>query len=127
MVDQELVRFLISLANQLKQQRFSVNQEKKTQAEIAEFLSSMNYSVEREKPLSAKDTPDFLLHCPSGGCIAVEVKTRYQRKAIYRQLERYAAHDKVRGIILITGTSMGLPAEIKGKPTILVSLGEGWL
>ncbi|PMS08584.1 hypothetical protein C0Z17_29500, partial [Trinickia caryophylli] len=66
--------------------------------------------------------PDFLING-----IAVEVKTRSPRKAIFRQLSRYAKHEEVRALILLTGTSMQLPPEINGKPALVVSLGEGWL
>lgn len=122
----ELMCLLQSLANQLKMQRFSTIQEKKTQSEVEAFLLAEGYSFEREKRLSNKDIPDFLIRSPHGN-IVLEVKIRFPKKLIYRQLERYAAHDEVNCVILLTGTCMGLPAKIAEKPTALVSLGEGWL
>lgn len=122
----ELMCLLQSLANQLKLQRFSTIQEKKTQSEVETFLLSAGYSFEREKRLSSKDIPDFLIQSPYGNLV-LEVKIRFPKKQIYRQLERYAAHVNVDGVILLTGTCMGLPDKIAEKPAVLVSIGEGWL
>jgi hypothetical protein len=61
------------------------------------------------------------------GGIAVECKLRGQRKAIYKQLRRYAHHNDVNEIVLITNTSMGLPQRIEGKPAYYASLGIAWL
>lgn len=122
-----IIEPLIILAEQLRVQRFSMSgQEKQTQQQVENFLSLMGYSFEREQRLTRQDIPDFLIDIPYGK-IAIEVKLRYPKRQIYRQLERYAQHDDVKGIILLTGTSMGLPSEIHGKPCVLVSLGEGWM
>lgn len=117
---------MYDLASRLQQQRFSTTQEKLTQMEVERFLTSEGIRFEREKHLSDRDIPDFLIQTPFGN-VVLEVKTRYPRKAIYRQLERYAGHQEVKGLILLTGTSMGLPPMINGKPSIVASLGAGWL
>lgn len=117
---------MFDLASRLQQQRFSTTQEKLTQMEVERFLASEGIHFEREKHLSDRDIPDFLIKTQFGN-VVLEVKTRCPRKAIYRQLERYAGHQVVNGLILLTGTSMGLPPQIKGKPSIVVSLGAGWL
>jgi threonine synthase len=117
---------MFCLAESLQLQPFSVAQEKQTQIEVERFLKQKGYRFEREIRLSEKDIPDFLVHTERGGII-IEVKTRFARRAIYRQLERYAEHEKVHGLILLTGTSMKLPQEIKGKPSLVASLGAGWL
>lgn len=121
-----LLEFQYELSERLKLQRFSTAQEKQTQAEVQTFLLASGYKFEREKRLSERDIPDFFIHSPHGNLV-LEVKTRCPRKQIYRQLERYAAHVTVHGLILLTGTSMGLPVAIHGKPSVLASLGEGWL
>ena len=46
---------------------------------------------------------------------------------VFRQLKRYAAHDEVNELVLVTNLSMGLPPEIDGKPTYYASLGVAWL
>lgn len=117
-----ILETMLHLSSQLRRQRFSTIQEKQTQADIEQFLISQGIHFEREKRLSEKDIPDFMLDG-----IVLEVKTRCSRKAIYRQLERYAQHEEVQGLMLLTGTSMGLPPDINGKPAMVVSLGEGWL
>lgn len=123
---EQLIEAMCLLGQDLQLQRFNVAQEKQTQLEVEQYLLHSGISFEREKRLSAQDIPDFFIQCEPGA-IVLEVKNRYQRKAIYRQLERYAQHPNVNGIILLTGTSMKLPAEINSKPAIVVSLGAGWL
>jgi hypothetical protein len=117
---------MMKLADLLQRQRFNMVQEKLTQLEVERFLHQHAIQFDREHRLSANDIPDFLIYTKFGE-IVLEVKLHFPRRAIYRQLERYAAHDSVHGLILLTGTSMGLPQTIKGKPTLLVSLGAGWL
>ncbi len=80
-------------------------------------------AYEREARLDALDRPDFLV-----GGVVVEIKTRgWGKRAVYRQLERYAAHACVTGLVLATNMAMALPTEIVGKPALLVSLGRAWL
>jgi hypothetical protein len=122
----KIIEAMHDLAVQLQKQRFSTVQEKRTQIDVEQYLTVNETKFEREKRLSDHDIPDFLIHNELGG-IVLEVKTRCARKAIYRQLERYAEHREVDGLILLTGTSMGLPPTINGKPAIVVSLGAGWL
>ncbi|MFY0545474.1 hypothetical protein [Brevibacillus sp. H7] len=122
----EVMKSMYNLATMLQLQRFSTAQEKLTQMEVERFLTSEGIRFEREKHLSDRDIPDFLIQTQFGN-VVLEVKTRCARKAIYRQLERYAGHQVVNGLILLTGTSMGLPPEINGKPSIVASLGAGWL
>lgn len=121
----ELIYFQYQLSEKLRLQRFCTVQEKQTQIEIEQFLAVSGYIFEREKRLSNRDIPDFFIVSPHG-CLVLEVKTRFPRRQIFRQLERYASYDSVDGLILLSGTSMGLPNMINGKPCALVSLGEGW-
>lgn len=107
----------------LQRARLPLAEEKITQASIADVLSAKAITFEREFRLSDEDIPDFLL--TDGIC--VEVKLRGQRRSIYRQLERYAAHDKVKGIILATSICMRLPENIQGKLALTTSLSRGWL
>lgn len=122
----EILVSMCNLTTMLQLQRFSTVQEKLTQMEVESYLISEGISFEREKHLTNRDIPDFLIQTQAGK-VVLEVKTRCARKAIYRQLERYAGHQDVDGLILLTGTSMGLPQEIKGKPAIVASIGAGWL
>lgn len=121
-----LLEFQHQIIEQLKLQRFHTVQEKQTQSEVELYLTSAGYSFEREKRLSERDIPDFFLTSQYGSLV-LEVKIRCPKRQIFRQLERYASHESVYGLILLSGTSMGLPIEINKKPSRFVSLGEGWL
>jgi hypothetical protein len=107
----------------IQSNRFPLNDEKRTQVEIGNVLTAANVEFEREFRLSAKDIPDFLV----AGGVAVEAKIKGQRRAIFRQLERYTEHECVQGIVLVTSVSMHLPPTINGKPACVASLSVGWL
>ena len=40
---------------------------------------------------------------------------------------RYAKHEKVQRLLLVTNVPMGLPRTIEGKPAHQARLGEAWL
>lgn len=122
----EILMFMQDLVRQIQLQKFRTTPEKSTQLDVEQYLKASGMNFEREKRLSEHDIPDFLIQSQYGG-IVLEVKTKCSRMTIYRQLERYAEHKEVDGLILLTGTSMGLPNEINGKPAMVASLGVGWL
>lgn len=104
--------------------RLDLSDEKRTQADLAAMLTFHGFSFEREKRLAHRDIPDFLL--PSG--LVIELKLGGAGKMdVWRQLRRYAIHQEVAGLLLATNLSMGLPADIDGKPAWYASLGRGWL
>jgi len=100
--------------------------EKRAQVDLETALKEAGFEFKREQELSKRDIPDFVVTI-DGHAIVLELKTRAQRKAIYRQLERYAEHESVDGLLLMTGTPMGLPSHINYKPSRVVSMGGGWL
>ncbi len=102
---------------------FVLKDEKSLQASIEDVLIANGIRNKREVKLSGSDIVDFMLE----GGIAVEVKLAGQKRAIYRQCERYCEHDAVKVIVLMTAKTMGFPPEIKGKPAYYVSLGRSWL
>ncbi len=112
------------VASLLRTARLASSNEAALQISIRDVLTAAKFDFEREKALGPRDRPDFLL---AGGAIVLEAKARYPKKQIYRQLERYAAHDGVEVLILVTATAMGMPATINGKPVHVVSLGMGAL
>jgi hypothetical protein len=111
----ELVRFL-------RRVRMRVSNEAALQQSIEEALAGNDIPYEREVRLSAAERIDFMV-----GGIGIEAKCRYSKRSIFRQLERYAARGEITALILITGTAMGLPAEIGGKPVFIVSTGRAFL
>lgn len=109
----------------LRRGRFDLSTEKHLQAGVEQVLSAEGVRFEREKGLSDRDIPDFLV---SGG-IVIECKLhkKARKMEVYRQLCRYAEHADVTAIILASNISMGLPTDINGKPTFVASLSHGWL
>jgi len=97
--------------------------EKLLQAETATRLDSAGINYRREVRLSEHDIIDFMIE----GGVAIEMKIKGGRHAIYRQCERYCMFDAVRTLVLATNVAMSLPAMINGKPTHVASLGRGWL
>lgn len=107
----------------LRVQRYRVGQELLLQDDIETSLRFLQIAFEREVRLAPGDRIDFLLD----GGIGIEAKTRCPRRSIYRQLERYAGRDQITALILITGTALGLPASVKGKPLFYISTGRASL
>jgi len=113
-----------AVVSAIRAARCDLSDEKRTQADIRDALTAAGIPFEREFRLGAGDIVDFLAY----GSIAVEVKLKgAAKRSIFKQLKRYAAHDAVRAVVLVTNLSMGLPAEIAGKPAYYVSLGRAWL
>lgn len=107
----------------LRRQRYRVGHETLLQQDIETSLHFLQIGFEREARLAPGERIDFLI----AGGIGIEAKTRCPPRKIYRQLERYAAHDTITSLILITGTALGLPAAINGKPLFYISTGRSAL
>jgi hypothetical protein len=109
----------------LSRQRINLSNEKQAQQEIETVLTGAAITFSREHRLDNSDIPDFFL---SAWGLAIEVKLKGANKMdVFKQLRRYAKHDDVKAVLLVTGQAMGLPPEIEGKPCYYVSLGRGWL
>jgi hypothetical protein len=101
---------------------FPLSDEKRLQNAIEDELQRAGVIVKREYRLSTKDIIDFMV-----GSVGIEVKIKGGKLDIYRQLERYAEHELVSHLILVTNVAMGLPPDIKGKPTSIINLARAWL
>lgn len=102
--------------------RLDLSSEKAAQAGIASALEKAGLSFVREHVLAQGDVIDLF-----GEGVGIEVKISGSARAIFRQIERYALHDAVKAIVLATNRAMRLPAEVAGKPAVVVSMGKGWL
>lgn len=113
------------LVRLVQRSRLDLSSEKHLQEGVSELLRSAQFTFEREKRLSAKDVPDFIV----AGGIVIECKMRNKasKMEIYRQLVRYAAYPEVTAIILASNVTMGLPSAIEGKPLYAASLSRGWI
>jgi hypothetical protein len=109
------------VATALRRGRYRRGSEALLQADIAKLLTNLVgiSGFEKEAVIGERERIDFLV---SGG-IGIEAKLKQPARQIYRQLERYAACDAITGLILISGTAMGCPDSINGKPVYFVSLG----
>lgn len=123
MMNDDIQAAVRAVTNLIEVSKLSLTDEKQTQVHIAKVLDAGGVAFEREVRLSDRDIVDFMVD----GSVAVEVKIKGQRKAIYRQLERYAAHNQVKAVVLVTSVAMTLPPEIGGKPATVASLSKGWL
>lgn len=107
------------VASVLATGRYRLGHEALTQLDIADRFDVAKIPYWREWSLSPADRVDFLVDKH----IAVEVKLKAPKRRIYRQIERYAVHDCVDSIILVTLTPLGMPPTIHGKPVFVVQLG----
>lgn len=116
---------IVDVIRLVQRSRLDLSSEKHLQEGVAEVLQAAGIAYEREKRLSSKDIPDFLI----AGGVVVECKMRNKSKKmdIFRQLARYATYPEVTAIILASNVSMGLPPELEGKPLFACSLSHGWI
>lgn len=112
-----------SLANMLRNGRFRLGHETLLQNDVEEFFRQKCVHFERELRLSRRDRIDFLV----AGRIGVELKIKCSARMILRQLTRYAEHDVVTSLILVTLNAVAMPRSIDGKPVYVVNLGAGYL
>jgi hypothetical protein len=116
------------IAKAIMTSRIPISHEKQTQQYLAEIFTTLGVLFAREFRLSGADVVDFWVQAADGKGAVLEVKMRRARPAdILRQLERYAEHDQVRSLYLITNKAIDLPHRINGKPAYLISLGRAWL
>ena len=121
----DLAAIVGMISGMVRRHRIDLTNEKQAQAQIEGLLTDHGLTFTREMRLSPGDIPDFFLPDPG---LALEVKLRAPSKTgVFRQLQRYAKDERVKGVLLISNTAMGLPATIEGKPAWFVSLGQAWL
>ena len=115
----------VSIVRLLQGHRFDLSTEKHLQAGIELALQQAGFNFQREKRLSARDIPDFLV----AGGVVVECKMKHKTRKVevFKQIERYAAHQEVKSIIVASNFTMGLPESILGKPIYAASLSRGWI
>jgi hypothetical protein len=103
--------------------RYNLLDEKITQIEFAATLESLGIEFAREVVLGQGDKVDFLVE----GGLAIELKIKGAKRAIFKQLERYARHDQVKAIMLLSAQHLPLPRIIEDKPAFVGSLSVGRL
>ncbi len=111
------------LVLKLRRVRLPNATEQATQDACEEWLKKEGIPYEREVVIGEGERVDFLI----AGEIGLEIKVKYPKRQIYRQLERYSLTGRVTSLVLLTGTYLGLPAELNGVPVYMVSMGRAAL
>jgi hypothetical protein len=99
---------------------YRLGSESLLQVDLEKHFRAGEIPYEREHRLAAAERVDFFVD----GHIALELKIKGNRRAILRQMERYASHEAVDSLILLTGAAMGMPPRLNDKPVYVVQLGR---
>lgn len=134
MTDAPLIQ---QIYDRLAHKRFSLEDEKETQRQIALALEEAPaFSFEREVRV-AGGIIDFVVmpayarlpRYDAHGEMAtgIEVKIKGGAGAIARQLTRYAQDPGLAGLVFVTSRPVMLGRYLNGKPLAVVHMGKGWL
>jgi hypothetical protein len=108
----------VAIATDLRRLRFRYCNEAELQDGIAGAMTNLEYNVLREVILTPQDRVDFLVDG-----VGIEVKVKGPTAAVVRQLARYAQHDAIEALILVTTRLRHQPPrELNGKQVIVVAL-----
>lgn len=104
-------------------QRFSLEDEKRTQNEIWSVLlaNAATRGVAREVRI-AGGIIDFVVDS-----VGIEVKLKGQPASIARQLKGYAKEPALDGFVLVTAKPVALGAKLGSKPIAVLDLARAWL
>lgn len=116
----DALTLLRSLRQTLSQFRFHYANEAELQRGIEQVLYDKQFEFYREYLLTPESRPDFYL--TSG--LVIEVKIASSTAEVMRQVARYASHEKVSGILLVTSRQHRLPESFSGKPLLIHRLTE---
>jgi len=112
------VTALLTIAIAIRAYSYRYANETELQEQIAEALERAGIPAVREVILSPRDRIDLLAQG-----VGIEVKVAGRQRDVLGQLERYAAHDEIEALILVTNRARHMmPDAIGGKPLETVSL-----
>jgi hypothetical protein len=115
------------VARLLRSRRFTFIGEAELQGAIATLLGQEGIVFERERQLGAAGRIDFYL---PDTALGIEVKVEGSPSAVARQLMRYAEHDEIRQILLVTSRARAgslIRHRLNGKRVDVLTLWEGML
>jgi len=103
-----------AIVTHLRTLRLPVGNEQALQDAVFVELQKLGVEFVREHRFNAADRVDFF----TAAGLAIELKVDGTRNAVLRQLIRYAEHDCVKSLLLITTRSkhLGMPATLQAKP-----------
>lgn len=112
------------LTSALRSARFRFSSEDELQAGVAEVMAAAGVAFDREVAIGQRDRLDFL-----AGTAAIEVKVDGGRNDLLRQLARYARHDGIQDLVVVTSRARHarLPDLIGSKPIHVVWVSGGAL
>jgi hypothetical protein len=104
----------------IRANRYRFSDEKGLQDGLEQVLVQLGLRFEREARIAPGEVPDFLLEDGT----AIEVKVDGSLSAVTRQLHRYAQHERVRALLLVTTrwTHARMPESMNGKPVRVLPL-----
>jgi hypothetical protein len=119
----EAQKRLRSIVSVLAGYRYSFQDETELQNGVAAALATYpTLNFQREYRLSALSRPDFFSLTLG---LAIEVKIKFRRTEVLRQLHRYAEYDVVRAILLVTTRSCHMiPEHLNSKPIFVLNVGR---
>lgn len=117
----EAREWLEALIKEMSQYNFAYSNEDDLQRGIVQVLDGLGEPYEREHRLSKEDRIDFYFPVKKVG---VEVKIDHPLSALTRQLMRYAQHEAIDGLLLVSGKLRlsNMPESMNGKPLRIHSL-----
>lgn len=120
------------IAETLRRHRYVASSEAQFQAGASSALDALGWTYEREHRLGPRDVIDFAVRMPhTPGApeqfVGVELKQRGSMAMVAAQLSRYAAHDSIGALVLLTtkASHRFLPASIGGKRLDVVVVQAG--
>ena len=111
----DAIQWIEHLSKVLSKYRFNFSNEKDLQAGMRKVFDSMGEEFTYEHRLSDEDIVDFYF---VGKKVGVEAKIDHSLSDLTRQLFRYAQHESILGILVVTSKARlaNLPEEMNHKP-----------
>jgi hypothetical protein len=111
----DAIQWIEHLSKVLSKYRFNFSNEKDLQAGMGKVFVAMGDEFLAEYHLSDEDIVDFYF---PGKKIGVEAKIDHSLSDLTRQLFRYAQHESILGILVVTSKARlaNLPEEMNHKP-----------
>lgn len=105
----------------LRRSRILYATERDLQDAVEDALTGAGLLVEREVPLSSYSRIDFVV-----GDVGIECKISGAWRSVARQLERYAAFDRIGSLLLVTTRNLhsNVPLTMSGKPIWVHRIGS---
>lgn len=100
---------------------FRVHNEADLQSSVAGLFLGSGVEFEEQVILGPGERIDFMV-----GAVGVELKTQGSWSDLVRQLARYAAHERIGALVVVSTRrrlTASLPSEINGKPILAVAAG----